>query len=259
MDTTFATYQTLTRNLGRTLALKQAEPVVALETKYYLAHIKDIKNVDALVRNTRVFTYAMKAFGLEDMTYAKAYMRKVLNEGVSDPKSFANRLNDDRFLNFAKTFNFKEYGALTTTRAAAGQDVVDKYVRQSLEVDQGADNDGVRLALYFKRAAPGVKSAYGLLADPALWKVAKTVFRFPDAMGNAAIERQADIVKKALNIADLQDPAKVDRLIQRFTVMWDATQGTSYSPVLDLFASRSSSGSLGLNTSMSLINLRYGG
>ncbi|MCP6151487.1 DUF1217 domain-containing protein, partial [Klebsiella pneumoniae] len=73
------------------------------------------------------------------MTYAKAYMRKVLNEGVSDPKSFANRLNDDRFLNFAKTFNFKEYGALTTTRAAAGQDVVDKYVRQSLEVDQGAD------------------------------------------------------------------------------------------------------------------------
>ena len=34
--------------------------------------------------NTRVFNYAMNAFGLGDMAYAKAFMRKVLTEGVDD-------------------------------------------------------------------------------------------------------------------------------------------------------------------------------
>src|SRR5690606_35411929 len=119
--------------------------------------------------------YAMKAYGLEDMAYAKGMLRKVLTDGVADSTSFANRLNDDRFLEFAKTFDFAAKGAETTAGATATTDVVDKYVRHSLEVDAGEENEGVRLALYFERLAPKVTSAYGLLADPAIWKVIQTV------------------------------------------------------------------------------------
>ncbi|MEP9375434.1 DUF1217 domain-containing protein [Aquabacter sp. CN5-332] len=257
MDTTFATYQYLTRNLDRTLELKQKEPTVSLETKYYLDNVESIKSIDDFMKNTRVYNYALKAFGLEDMAYAKAYIRKVLEEGVMDKTSFANRINDDRFVTFAKAFDFETYGENTTLRMATGQEVVDKYVRQSLEVDQGAENQGVRLALYFKRAAPDVTTAYGLLGDQALWQVVKTIFGFPDAMANADIERQAQVVEKALDVKDLQDPAKLDRLIQRFTVMWDATQNASPAPVLQLFAGGDDTA--GYDFSMSLLNLKYGG
>lgn len=36
----------------------------------------------------------MKACGLEDMTYAKAFMKKVLESDLSDSSSFANSLSD---------------------------------------------------------------------------------------------------------------------------------------------------------------------
>jgi len=254
MDTTFATFQSITRDMSRTLARKAAEPSVALETKHFLATIPTIKTVDAFLKNTRVFNYAMSAFGLSDMAYAKGYMRKVLTEGITDTKSFANRLNDERFVAFAKAFDFDNYGPLTTSRTAARQDVVDGYIRQTLEVDAGAENEGVRLALYFQREAPKAKSAYSLLADAALWKVVRTVYGFPPGMASAAIEKQAAAVTQRLDLTTLHDPAKLNRLIQRFTARWDADQGLANAPVLALFGNRSGSG-LG----MALLNLRYGG
>lgn len=254
MDTTFATYKSLTRNMTRTLALKAAEPSVALETKHFLATIPKVKTVDAFLKNTRAFTYAMNAFGLGDMAYAKGYMRKVLTEGITDKKSFANRLNDERFVAFAKAFDFDNYGPLTTSRTKARQDVADAYVRQTLEIDAGAANEGVRLALYFEREAPKVKSAYGLLADPALWKVLKTVYGFPTAMASAAIEKQAAAITQRLDLSDLQDPTKLDRLIRRFTARWDADQGLN-APVLALF----NNNGVGSGMGMALLNLRYGG
>ncbi|GLK70076.1 DUF1217 domain-containing protein [Ancylobacter dichloromethanicus] len=256
MDTTFATFQLLTRNLPRSLSLKAAEPTVALETKHFLATVPGIKSVDAFLKNTRVFTYAMNAFGLGDMAHAKGYMRKVLTEGITDKTAFANRLNDERFVAFAKAFDFDNYGALTTTRPAARQEVADKYVRQMLEIDEGAQNEGVRLALYFQREAPNVKSAYGLLADPALWRVVKTIYGFPDAMAAADIEKQAKAITQRLDVAALKEPAQLNRLLQRFTARWDADQGLVSSPVLALFGK---SPGVGSDVGMALLSLKYGG
>lgn len=256
MDTTLSTYQLLTRNLPRALSLKAAEPTVALETKNFLATIPTIKTVDAFLKNTRVFTYAMTAFGLGDMAYAKGFMRKVLTEGLVNSTSFANKLNDARFVAFAKAFDFDSYGPLATSRTAARQDVADKYVRQALEVDEGAQNEGVRLALYFQREAPSVKSAYGLLADPALWKVVKTIYGFPDAMASADIDKQASAVKQRLDLAALKDPTKLDHLLRRFAARWDATQNLSSSPVLALFGNAAGVSS---NVGMAVLALKYGG
>lgn len=254
MESTLLTYRLLARDMTRSLSTKAAEKPVALESSYYLKHIGKVTSIDGFLKDTRLFTYAMKAFGLEDMAYAKGYMRKVLKEGVTDPKSFANKLNDDRFKAFAKVFDFKGLGTAATQSAEAGQKVVDRYVRQALEADQGASNEGVQLALYFQRQAPTVKSVYGLLADPALWKVVKTIYDFPDAMAAAPIEKQAKAVKAQLNIADLKEPAKLDALLRRFTAKWDVAQGVDMAPVLDLFSARTSSAA-----SFSILNLKYGG
>jgi hypothetical protein len=259
MLTTSATYRLIARDLDRSLEQKAAETSIARETDYYLENISNIKNVDDFIKNTRVFGYAMKAFGLEDMTYAKAYMRKILVEGIDDPNSLANRVADDRFLRFATVFNFQRYGEATMVTTGAGQGTVDRYVRQALEASAGEDNEGVRLALYFLREAPKVKSAYDLLADPALWQVVKTVFGFPTEMANAAIEKQAAAVLQRLDLDDLKDPAKLDQLITRFTAVYDVTEVTTQDPVLSLFDLSAPSASVGLDLILKLGNLRRGG
>ena len=259
MLTTSATYRLITRNLDRTLKQTSTEKPVALESANYLKNIGNIKSIDDFIKNTRVFTYAMNAFGLSDMATAKAFMRKVLTEGVTDPKSFAHKLADDRFVAFATTFSFATTGAATTQSADAQQGVVDRYVRQTLETQEGADNEGVRLALYFQRTAPTVKSAYGILADSALWKVVKTIFGFPDEMANADIEKQAAAVTARLNIADLQDPAKLNKLISRFTAVWDATEDSAQDPRLALFSTDSTQASVDLSLIMTLKSLKHGG
>src|SRR6185503_14227415 len=106
-------------NLDRSLERTRAEAPVALETRYYLDHIGAVNDIDGLIQDHRLFTYAMKAFGLDDMGNARAFMRKVLSEGVIDPKSFANRLADDRFVEFARAFNFESLGSEATKVAAA--------------------------------------------------------------------------------------------------------------------------------------------
>jgi len=259
MLSTSASYRLLTRDLDSTLARTAASQPVKLESAYYLEHIGDVQSIDDFIKDTRLFNYAMSAFGLEDMAYAKALMRKVLTEGVSSPTSFGNRLSDDRFVRFATTFNFAENGADATRSTDAQQGVVDRYVRQTMEVSAGEDNEAVRLALYFAREAPNATSAYDLLADEALWQVVKTVFGFPDTMANADIERQAKAITDRLDLADLQDPDALDRLIERFAAVWDATESTASDPVLQLFNTSGQSTSIDIDLVMTLKSLKYGG
>ncbi|KQO89259.1 DUF1217 domain-containing protein [Methylorubrum extorquens] len=106
MTDTLTSYRLIAKDLPASLSRKAAEPTVARETAYYEAHIGQVKSVDDLLGDQRLYAYAMKAYGLEDMTYAKAFMRKVLEEGAASAASFANRLADDRYTAFAKAFSF---------------------------------------------------------------------------------------------------------------------------------------------------------
>ena len=67
-------------------------------------------------------------------------------------------------------------------------------MRQTLEENAGAQNEGVRLALYFQRKAEASKSAYEILADPALLKVVQTALGIPPETGTQDIDRQAALI-----------------------------------------------------------------
>jgi hypothetical protein len=259
MLTTFATYRSISRDIDRSLAQTKAEKPVALETEYYLKNIAKVRSIDDLLNDTRLFKYTMRAFGLADMDHAKAFMRKVLAEGIDSADSFARRLDDDRFLQFASVFNFARDGDQTTAKAAARQGTVDRYVRQSLEAAAGAEDEGVRLALYFLREAPRVTSVYGLLADPALSKVVKTLFDFPDEMSAADIDKQAAAITRRLDLASLKDPAALDRMITRFTAVWDTTSNATPDPRLALFDTSAEPRTVDLDLIVTLNALKHGG
>ena len=190
MDT-YTSYKAVARSLPTTLSRTAATPSVARETAYYNSKISDVRTIEDFVKDDRLLTYAMKAWGLEDMTYAKGLVKKVLQGGVDNPNSLANRLSGGRFRDFAKTFNFNSYGPATTAFDTVTKTTPENYVRQELEKTSGESNEGVRLALYFQRKAPTITSAFSILADRSLLKVVQTVFDIPAAVSAGSIDGQA--------------------------------------------------------------------
>lgn len=221
MFTTPTSYKLIAADLDGALKRIAAQPDVQRESKYYLSKISGIDTVEQFLADDRVYRYAMRAHGLEDMTFGKALMRKALKEGIDDPKSFANSLVDQRFRDFVATFNFARYGKTATTFDRAQQGTVDNYLRQTLEETAGEENEGVRLALYFERKAASIASPYALLADRALLKVTQVALGISPSTGSLEIDRQAEMITKKLDVATLKDPEKLDRFLDRFVALWE--------------------------------------
>ena len=99
------------------------------------------------------------------------------------------------------------------------------YERQTMQTKAGEQSEGVRLALYFQQNAPKITSSYGILADKALLTVVQTALNIPAATSKADITKQAAMIDKKLKIADLKDPAKLDKFIARFAAFYDLANG----------------------------------
>ncbi len=106
MVSTYLSYLSVANNLNKSLSAVASKGAVASDTTYYKENIGKVTTVDEFMDDYRLYSYAMKAYGLEDMTYAKAFMKKVLESDLSDSSSFANTLSDDRYSQFASAFKF---------------------------------------------------------------------------------------------------------------------------------------------------------
>lgn len=258
MTTTFVSYQQISRDLATSLERVSKKPDVARETEYYNSKIGDIKSVDDFMADTRLYNYALKAHGLEDMSYAKAFIRKVLTEGIDDDDAFANQLSDTRYKELATSFNFKAFDTAATSFDRAQTEVVDKYMRQTLEEDAGNENTGVRLALYFDRTASTITTAMDILADDALAQVVRTALQLPAEVASSNIDKQAAYLERVLDIEDFQDPEKVGKFLERFTAMWEIENPSDNYDPLAVFSSSSGYG-ISPDLLLSLNSLKLGG
>jgi Protein of unknown function (DUF1217) len=231
MTSTTTSFLAVSQNLSRYQAMTAAEPAVKTATAYYEANIGSVQSVEDLVGNYRLLSYALDAYGLGDQINAKGLITQVLEGGVSDPKSLANTLGDPRWKAFAAAFNFADSGATPPSSASAVATTTGDYVEQQLESDQGSQNVGVELALYFQRVAPTVTSEEGILADPNLLEVAATIMGLSPAVASTL---QPQTLSELMPLSDLQDPAKLQQLTERFTAMYDVTYGPGSGATTDL-------------------------
>ncbi|MBZ0260978.1 MAG: DUF1217 domain-containing protein [Hyphomicrobiales bacterium] len=227
MLSTAASYKLLTQNIDKSLARVRAAPDVNRETDHYLATIGKIKTIEDFLANDRVFAYAMKAFGLKDMIYAKAFVKKVLADGIDSANSFTNQLTDPRFKELATAFNFKSLGTTTTIFERTQKGVVDRFLQVQLEEQAGSSNEGVRLALYFRRKAPDITSAYSILGDSALYKVAQVALGLTASSNASNLDMQAKIIENKIDLENLDDPAVLNKFLTRFTTLWEVQNGTA--------------------------------
>ena len=235
------------------------------EAKYYTAEIAKIETLDAFLKNRRLVDLVLVGSGIDPATVKTDYLRDMFKSDLDDPKSFINKdPNGLKYREIVASFNFDKDGKIV--RGEAGQiqtrrgliTTVDLFLNQSLEEKEGADNGGVRLALYFKRKAPEINTAYDILADRALSEVIKTAYSMPEGLQNAKIEAQAAYIERTVNIKELQEPGKLEKLLQRFTALYDVENNTDVSAGLAILTG-GGGGGVSAETLMSLSQLRAGG
>lgn len=256
MTTLVTSYRLLTSNPDRTSSQIANQPVAAREIAYYKANIGNIKTIDDFLKDQRLFTFAMKAFGLGDMVYAKAFMKKALQEGTDSTHSFSMKLADPRFRNFVNTFNFKLLGTATTTSNHVTKDTVKNYIENQLEEQAGNQSDGLRLALYFKNNIASVSTSYGILGNAAIYQVVRTALGLPQALSSVNVDTQAKLIDSKFSLSDMKDPKKLEAFVTRFLSLYDLQQGVTAaaSPALSLFSG--SAVTVDMNTVLSLQSLR---
>ena len=219
----------------------------------YTIQLASILSIEDLEKNKTVLNYALAAYGLEGKTFKKGELAQILTSDLTDPESYVNKLDDKKLAKFAGAFAFESDGSIA--RDAGGiqttndfLDTQDNYIRQLLEEEAGAENEGVRLALYFeRRSEEGFKSFYDFLAEPALLKVVQTTLGLPAETGQADVEIQKRTLEKRMNLDDLQDPKQIQKFIQRFLVMYDLENGGgASSPAATLLSGDGGGGLLGM-------------
>ncbi|MBB6182146.1 DUF1217 domain-containing protein [Pseudorhizobium flavum] len=209
------------------------------ETKYYREQIERISSVSELLSNKRLVSFMLTAEGIDPAKVKLSDLEKMFKSDLNDPKSFVNQLEDQGFRLLVASFNFGPDGKISESAASVQtrrtlMSTQDMYLRQTLEEQVGEENEGARLALYFQRMAPTIKNVYEILSDTAIAKVVRTMFGLPDEIANGNIDMQANVIKKNLDLADLKDPEKVEKLISRFLAFYEMENGAP-DPVLMAF------------------------
>ncbi len=235
------------------------------ETAYYDGAIDKVTSVDDFLGDSRLVDYALLAGGIDPKSVSTSDLRKALTSDFSDPKSYVNAAAGQKLRDFAASFNFQSDGTTGLDQTSSAQSRLsivrtgDLYNRQTLEENEGNDNTGVRLALYFERKAADISSAYDILADPALLQVAQTALGISSDTSAANIDIQANYIDSRIDVKDFQDPAKLQHFLAQFASMYDMQQNDpTTDPTLALFSGGSTSSGISADLMLSIAQLRSG-
>ncbi|PYB77253.1 DUF1217 domain-containing protein [Rhizobium wuzhouense] len=222
--------------------LKAAKEAAGKEAAYYQDKIQGVETVQDLLADRRIIDVVLGAYGFDPKKVTDDFLKKAFASDLSDRKSFVNQQADKKWAELVGSFNFDGDGKLTRKTLGTVQqrgetlETINLFMRQTLEENEGQSSEAVRLALYFQRTAPTITSAYDIVADTALAEVFRTTFGFSEDFTKMKVESQAKVIKSKLDLADLQDPKKLQRLIERYTAMYDSANAKIDSPAVSILS-----------------------
>ncbi len=210
------------------------------DVEYFRENIYNATNVEDLVTDRRLLKVALGAFGLEDEINKQAFVRKILEEGTIDSKSFANRLNNQQYKDLATNFPYGNGGFFPSTPVV--ERIIQQYKDRSFEVAVGEVNTDMRLALNFERTIGEVASTEGsektlwfkIMGDRPLRAVFETAYNLPTEFSQLDIDQQAEVfaTKTRREFGDrspsvFTDPKNIEKMIRVFTARSQINAGPS--------------------------------
>ena len=230
------------RFLERTQARQQtafnASTDIQRDITYFREHIGDVKTSKDLVTDRRLLTVALNAYGLGDEINKQAFVRKVLDGGVFDSNSFANRLQNTGYIDLTKMFSFADGGFFPTSGRI--NEVIDKYLVNKFETAVGDEDTSMRLSLNFKRqivslAQQNISRNTGwlrVLGSVPLRRVLDASLDLPSGFSQINIDQQVEVIAEKANkifggdtVKVFADPKMIDKAIRRFQLRQQINNG----------------------------------
>lgn len=209
------------------------------EVEYFRANIKSVKTAEDLVSDRRLLRVALTAYGLEGDLNSRFFIKKILEDGTSDPKALANRLADSRYKDFSEAFGFKSAIGAKTQFKLFSDDIIRRYESRRFEKAVGQSNPDLRLALNLDTSLKDLTSGdanekamwFKLMGTPPLRKVMETALGMPSGFGALDLDYQLTQFKSRAkstfgtdSIKELAGPEHRDKLTRLFLVRSEAAQ-----------------------------------
>lgn len=232
----------LQRTLDRQEDVFSKSPDIQRDIDYFKENIGNVETLDDFMGDRRLLKVALGAFGLGEEISKGAFVRKILEEGTLVRTSFARRLNNQDYIDLAKTFNFEGDGILLLTDSV--ENIAKQYERQSFEVEVGNVDDSMRLGLNFQReikdlVGQGLSENAGwfkLLGSVPLRTVVEGAFNLPSEFAALDVDKQKEILADKAqqkfggkSIEVFSDPEAVEGVINDFLLRRQIDAGPSIS------------------------------
>jgi hypothetical protein len=114
--------------------------------------------------------------------------------------------------------------------------LTDGYTKYEYRTALSTTNPGMADAIYFTESAKNITTAYDILANAVLSRVVLGALGLPIEIAIQPVETQARAITSRLNLADLQDPKKVNALAERFLMAEATAAAAAASQATDPFA-----------------------
>lgn len=259
------------RFLQKTQSSQQATFEKSAEIKrdvdYFTANIANVKTAEDLIADRRLLKVALGAFGLEGEIDKKAFIRKILEEGTTEPKALANRLTDKSFYKLAAAFGFGDSNGAQTGSAGFAATITSAYKTRSFEAAVGETNDNMRLAMNFKReiatlASNEKSSWFSILGSKPLRSVVEGALGLPKEFSQLDIDKQKEILVDRIDrqyggdtLQVFNDPKVVEKMIDRFLARAQLSEGVTAGSSRAASALQLLQGMSSSNSSSGLFNL----
>lgn len=232
------------------------DPILERDNDYFLENIGDITSAEELVSDYRLLSVALNAFGLGDEIDSKAMIQKVLEDGSAADDALANKLGDDRWVDFTDAFAFGPGLVPLTKLTYKMEEVVEASIVQSFEDAVGNTDTSMQVALYAERELVDLVTFddegeelsvlgqwYNIIGQPQLQSMFQVALGLPQDVIGLDIDRQVEIFQEASNkrfgsddLKIFSDPEEMDKLINTYLAMTElsAYESSSSSATLAL-------------------------
>jgi Protein of unknown function (DUF1217) len=206
---------------------------VKSDTAYFQSVAATLTTPDKLLNNYRALSVVLNAFGVSSSVNDTAMLKQLMTQDPTQTSSLAKKLGDPKLQRFAVAMNgfnpppFSNSGDVTATIQASATN--------SYEKAQDTLSPGLQQALYFKRNIASVTSINGLMSDTSLLNVAVTAAGLDvSQFGNLDFTQQQAVLTQKINLADFQNPTKVDSMAESYLVRQG--QGANGAPTAASYA-----------------------
>jgi len=122
--------------------------VLQRDSEYFLENIGTAKTAEDLIGDPRLPGVALGAFGLEENSRKKAFLKRILQEGTEADDRLANRVDDARYVQFSEAFGFGPGQPLKTGNVQAMTDLVNTNQIQAFKTAAGGQDPSKRAAMF---------------------------------------------------------------------------------------------------------------